>query len=57
MPQLLLYPDNVWDRHIQRKDQWAFGIDDGQTVHARFCEWDAQRADLSEQFSNLLGRP
>lgn len=56
VPQLLLYPESVWRRHIQRKDQWSFGIDDGRTVHARFDEWDARRADLIQQFSDLLRR-
>ena len=57
VPQLLLYPDRVWDRHSRHKDQWSFGIDNGRTFHGRFSEWEVRRTDLIQEFSNLLRRP
>ncbi len=35
-PQLLLYPQSVYDRHIARRDRCAFGIDFEECRHARF---------------------
>lgn len=36
IPQLLLYPQSVYEQHIARRDQWAFGIDFEECRHARF---------------------
>jgi hypothetical protein len=35
-PQLLLYPQSVYERHIAARDQWTFGIDFPECRHARF---------------------
>jgi hypothetical protein len=35
-PQLLLYPQSVYERHIEPRDRWAFGIDFKECRHARF---------------------
>jgi ADP-heptose:LPS heptosyltransferase len=35
-PQLLLYPQSVYNRHIAARDRWAFGIDFEECRHARF---------------------
>jgi Glycosyltransferase family 9 (heptosyltransferase) len=51
-PQLLLYPMSVWERHIRRRDQWAFGIDFPECRHAY---WEAARAEKkSEEFFAIL---
>ena len=39
-PQLLLYPDEVYRRHIVKKDQWAFGIDFPECFHSNFKQTD-----------------
>jgi ADP-heptose:LPS heptosyltransferase len=39
IPQLLLYPEAVRDRHFRRKDQWSFGVDNGKTWHSTFQEF------------------
>ena len=54
IPQLLLYPDAVKERHFQRKDQWSFGVDDGKTWHCTFQEF---RPQLLEDFVRFLKVP
>jgi ADP-heptose:LPS heptosyltransferase len=39
-PQLLLYPQSVYERHIAARDQWAFGVDFEECRHARFDSLD-----------------
>ncbi|HEX8913935.1 MAG TPA: TylF/MycF/NovP-related O-methyltransferase, partial [Humisphaera sp.] len=41
-PQLLLYPQSVVDRHFRHhpRDQWSFGLDREETVHAEFAQFD-----------------
>lgn len=47
-PQLLLYPQSVRERHIQRRDQWAFGVDFPECRHGLV---DGPRvAELAEAF-------
>jgi len=31
IPQFLLYPEAVKERHFRRKDRWSFGVDNGKT--------------------------
>lgn len=50
-PQLLLYPHSVYERHIQHKDQWAFGIDQPESIHAEF---DAFTPELVDRFIPML---
>jgi ADP-heptose:LPS heptosyltransferase len=54
IPQLLLYPDAVRDRHFRRKDQWSFGADNGKTWHSTFQEF---RPQLLEDFVKGLHVP
>lgn len=35
-PQLVLYPESVFERHFRRPDQWSFGARFRETYHARF---------------------
>jgi hypothetical protein len=39
-PQLLLYPQFVYERHIAHRDQWAFGIDFEECRHGCFGSGD-----------------
>jgi hypothetical protein len=51
-PQLLLYPLTTYQRHIQPRDLWAFGIDYPECRHALFENPEINR--IAEQFfSNL----
>lgn len=50
-PQLLLYPRSVYERHIVPKDQWAFGVDQPQTIHAQFDDFTPE---LLQQFLSVL---
>jgi len=42
VPQLLLYPPSVLERHISKRDQWAFGIDYPECVHGLFEDEDLE---------------
>jgi hypothetical protein len=50
-PQFLLYPKEVYERHIRRKDEWSFGIGRKETVHARFGD---ERMEMVSRFIGLL---
>jgi glycosyltransferase involved in cell wall biosynthesis len=50
-PQLLLYPESVFHRHIARPDQWAFGINFPETVHCQFNHFTPAHM---ERFLGLL---
>lgn len=54
IPQLLLYPDAVKERHFRRKDEWSFGADNGKTWHCTFQEF---RPQLLEEFVERLNVP
>jgi hypothetical protein len=47
-PQLLLYPQSVYERHIAPRDQWAFGIDFEECLHACFDSHDL--LSIAEEF-------
>ncbi len=53
-PQLLLYPQSVYERHVVPGDQWTFGISFSECRHARFDDphIEALAADF---FGNLKG--
>lgn len=51
-PQLLLYPQSVYERHIAGRDRWAFGIDYPECHHARFD--GADRKQKVEAFFSRL---
>jgi hypothetical protein len=36
IPQLLLYPDYVLEKHIWKRDQWSWYVDNDQVFHATF---------------------
>ena len=50
-PQLLLYPNEVLDRHFKKTDEWSFGKDFDNTVHTTFDNFNMVK-DLSK-FINL----
>jgi hypothetical protein len=45
IPQLLLYPDSVFERHIKCPDQWAFGIGRPKTKHCTFARYGTAIVD------------
>jgi hypothetical protein len=55
-PQLLLYPRSVFERHIAKPDQWAFGIGYPETVHALFedCLGEIEVRLLVERFMAII---
>jgi hypothetical protein len=53
-PQLLLYPPSVEERHIARRDQWAFGIDFPECRHATIG--DPRIEALADSFFADLSR-
>jgi len=55
-PQLLLYPQSVWERHFERPDQWGFGLGFPETVHAEFSLMTVDHVTrFLEQVGNGLG--
>ncbi len=38
-PQLLLYPQSLYDTFIRPRTQWAIGVDYPETVHGLFDEY------------------
>ena len=52
VPQLLLYPHSVWERHIQHRDQWAFGVDYPECFHVDFGDV----ASNPDVFAGLFSR-
>lgn len=51
-PQLLLYPDEVFERHFKVVDEWSFGKDFKNTIHTTFDNFNMAK-DLSK-FINLI---
>jgi ADP-heptose:LPS heptosyltransferase len=52
-PQLLLYPEDVKNRHFLVRDQWSFGKDFDNTVHCSFDEYNM--AEHLPKFINIIG--
>jgi len=52
-PQLLLYPEDVKNRHFLVKDQWSFGKDFENTVHCTFDNYNM--AEHLSKFINIIG--
>jgi Methyltransferase domain len=51
-PQLLLYPEAVYHRHIAQRDQWSFGTDFPECYHASFN--DLRVATMVDEFFSQL---
>ncbi len=50
VPQLLLYPPHVRDGHISSRDQWGFGVDFPECVHAEFSDFRLDPDGYIERF-------
>ncbi len=46
-PQLLLYPESIFETFIRPRTIWAAGIDDADTVHGRFDDYNTR---MTERF-------
>lgn len=52
-PQLLLYPQSVYERHIANHDEWAFGIDYPECRHTIFGNLEIMQ--MAEEFFREIG--
>lgn len=54
IPQLLLYPQEVLERHFRSVDMWSWGATNGLTVHATFDEFSLRPQEYIDRFLSLM---
>lgn len=54
IPQLLLYPQEVLERHFRSVDMWSWGANAGHCVHGTFDEFSVRGDEMISEFLTMM---